>query len=261
MSSRQPLVAANWKMNKTCAETISFLSRFIYEIEEVENVDVSIFPPFTALRSATTYLADEKNAKIKIGAQNIHWEEKGAFTGEISAPMLIELGISQVIIGHSERRHLFGETDEVIMRKLKAAVEAGIQPVLCVGETLEQREENRTYDVVDSQTLPALELFKQLDYTDFIIAYEPVWAIGTGVSASPEQANDVIRHIRALVGSVFSPDISKDVRILYGGSVNKDNFADFLSEPDIDGGLVGSASLDYKHFAQLVKIATRYSGD
>lgn len=248
-------------MNKTCAETIGFLSRFIYEIEEVNNVDITVFPPFTALRSATTYLADERNAKVKIGAQNIHWEESGAFTGEISAPMLVELGVSQVIVGHSERRHIFGETDEMIARKLKAAVKAGIQPVLCVGETLEERENNRTFEIVDGQTLSALEVFKELGYTDFIIAYEPVWAIGTGVSASPEQANDVIRHIRALIGSVFTPEVSREVRILYGGSVNQDNFADFLAEPDIDGGLVGSASLDYAHFARLVKIASRYAGD
>lgn len=254
---RTLIVAGNWKMNMTCAETVNYLSKLLYSLEILNNLpEVIIFPPFTAIRSAHTFLSNEKNGSIiKIGAQNMHWEEKGAFTGEISPLMLKELGVTHVILGHSERRHIFGETDEVIIRKIDSAIRHEIKPVICVGETLEEREEGKTEDVLERQLLEALRSMKSLDYRDFIIAYEPVWAIGTGVSASPEQAEDACRFIRALVGSVFDPEFAKNVRILYGGSVSPENFREFIIEPDIDGGLVGTASLSPEKFFELIRIA------
>ncbi len=252
---RKPLVVANWKMHMTCAQTVSYLSKLMNEIEGVESVDTVVCPPFTALRTATTYLENERTI-IQIGAQNMHWKDKGAFTGEISSEMLQELRIKWVIIGHSERRRYFNETDEIIILKVKKALEEGLIPIICIGETLEERENGKTYEIVQKQLFSVLEVIKSQEKPEFSIAYEPVWAIGTGKAASSVDANDVARHIRALIGSVLSPDFAKEVRILYGGSVDKDNFNDFLSEPDIDGGLVGSASLSAITFAQLVRMAS-----
>ncbi|MCX7832311.1 MAG: triose-phosphate isomerase [Actinobacteria bacterium] len=258
---RIPVVAANWKMNKTCAETVNFLSQFLYMVEDVNaQVEVLVFPPFTALRSATTFLQAEKPRKIfpEIGAQNMHWEDSGAFTGEISPLMLKELGIHHVIIGHSERRNLFKEDENSILKKVEAAIRHQMTPIICVGEKFQEREEGLTEEVVKNQLLSILQLFKKTEFTDFMIAYEPVWAIGTGVAASPEDASDVCRYIRALIGSIISPDVAAKVRILYGGSVDVKNFRDFILEPDIDGGLVGTSSLDLKKFVELVKIAGNY---
>lgn len=256
---RKPIVAANWKMNKTCAETVSYISKLMYGLEEDSpEVEVVIFPPFTALRAASTFLESEKKppAALYLGAQNMFYKDSGAFTGEISPLMLKEFNLKYVMIGHSERRHIFGETDEVIKLKVEAAVNHGFTPLICVGETLEEREGGRTEAVLQKQCLGVFEILKNKGATDFVVAYEPVWAIGTGIPASSEEANDAIRHIRALIGSVFTPEVSKEIRILYGGSVDTSNFRDFLLESDIDGGLIGSASLDVNKFLELIKIAS-----
>lgn len=252
---RRPLLVANWKMNMTCAQAVAYLNEFLPEIENFSAVDVVICPPFTALRSVSTFLEYEKSP-VMLGSQNIHWEEKGAFTGEISAEMLTELRVGWAIVGHSERRRYFGETDESVAKRAAAAVRAGITPIVCVGESLEEREDGRTAEVIQTQTLSALNAIRDAGGGTFALAYEPVWAIGTGRAAFPEQANDVTRHMRALVGTVFSPEVAREVRILYGGSVDADNIADFLNEPDIDGALVGGASLSARHFSQLVRIAS-----
>jgi triosephosphate isomerase len=258
-AKRKKIVAANWKMNKTCAETVSFLSRLLYMLEEkpAGGVEIIIFPPFTALRSASTFLQSEKKplTNLYLGAQNMFYMESGAYTGEISPLMLKEFELKYVLLGHSERRNLFGESDDLIIKKVKTAVEHGFTPLICVGETLEQREKGETEQVLRRQCFGVLEILKNLQFEDFVIAYEPVWAIGTGIPASPEEANDVIRHIRALVGSVFSPEVARKVRILYGGSVDIGNFRDFLLESDIDGGLVGTASLDVEKFVKLIETA------
>lgn len=258
---RTPIVAANWKMNKTCAETVSFISKLLYELEDARgNLEVMIFPPFTALRSATTYLESEKKLNIRpfIGAQNMHWEDSGAFTGEISPLMLKELGIRHVILGHSERRNIFGETPEVILKKVEAAIRHEMTPIICAGESLEQRKKGETESVLKSQLYDVLTLLKSHEYLNFVIAYEPVWAIGTGVAAKPDEANDACRFIRALIGSLFSPEVALKTRILYGGSVDPSNFRDFLLEPDIDGGLIGSASLSPEKFLEMIRIALNY---
>jgi len=259
---RIPIVAANWKMNKTCAETVAYLSRLLYSLEELNGtVEILIFPPFTALRTATTYLENERKTDIfpLIGAQNMHWELKGAYTGEVSLVMLLELGIKHVILGHSERRRIFNETNDIVLKKVKAAAAHGVVPLICVGETLEERNEKKTEEVLKNQLVDILEFFKESGFNDFIIAYEPVWAIGTGIAASPEEANDACRFIRALVGSYLSPEVASRIRILYGGSIDENNFEGFLLEPDIDGGLVGSASLDVEKFVKLIRMAVKHA--
>lgn len=262
-AKRKKIVAANWKMNKTCAETVSFLSKLLYMLEDEpqDNVEIIIFPPFTALRSASTFLQSEskKGLNLYLGAQNMFYKESGAYTGEISPIMLKEFDLKFVLLGHSERRNIFGETDDLIVQKVKSAVEHGFTPLICVGETLEQREKKETEEVLRKQCLSVLEALKEMQFEDFVIAYEPVWAIGTGIPASPEEANDVIRHIRAFVGSAFSPEVARKVRILYGGSIDTSNFRDFLLESDIDGGLIGTASLDVEKFVKLIKTAASVS--
>lgn len=259
---RIPIVAANWKMNKTCAETVAYLSKLLYSLEGLDGVaEVLIFPPFTALRTATTYLENEKKTAVfpLIGAQNMHWELKGAYTGEVSPVMLAELGIRHVILGHSERRKIFGETNDIVLKKVKTAVASGFVPLICVGETLEERKEEKTEAVLKDQLVEILEFFRESEFYDFVIAYEPVWAIGTGVAASSEEANDACRFIRALIGSYLSPEVAARVRILYGGSVDENNFESFLLEPDIDGGLVGTASLDVEKFVKLIRMAVEHA--
>ena len=234
------LIAANWKMNKTSEETQKYLKEFLNLVQDVEDVEILICPPFTSLWIARGML---KGTNIKLGAQNCFYEEKGAFTGEISLNMLKEFEVSYVIVGHSERRWIFGETDELINKKVIACLEKGIRPILCVGEKIEEREAGMTLKVVESQL--KLGLSGLDDVADKIdIAYEPVWAIGTGNPATPEDAQLVHRFIKELLGNV---------RVLYGGSVNSKNAKEFLSMQDVDGLLVGSASLDPVSFAQIVK--------
>jgi triosephosphate isomerase len=256
---RIPFLAGNWKMYKTTGEAVRFAQDLSYMLEDFDKeADIVVCPPFTALKSLSTFIEYEK-PPFQLGAQNVHWEEEGAFTGEISPLMLKELEVKYVIIGHSERRHVFGETNEMIEKKVKSALKHGLHPILCVGETLEEREKGKTSQVIQEQLLSAVENLSADDVLKMVFAYEPVWAIGTGKSAFPEQANDASRRLRALIGSRFNPEVAKKIRILYGGSVKPENVAEFMAEPDIDGVLVGGASLDPVKFVKIVEIGASRS--
>ncbi|WP_456382279.1 triose-phosphate isomerase [Persephonella sp.] len=247
------LIAANWKMNKTVGETLEYLELFLPSVKDLMKVEIMIAPPFTALSSASIKLdaaRKEGEYNVKLGAQNMYYEEKGAFTGEISPLMLTELEVDYVILGHSERRHKFGEKDELINKKVISAVEHGIRPILCVGETIEEREQGKTLSVVERQIRNGLAgVERDLVYID--IAYEPVWAIGTGVNATPEQAQEVHRFIRSLINEMSKGNDHK-TRILYGGSVNEKNARELIKEPNIEGFLVGTASLDPERFYKII---------
>ncbi len=247
------LVAANWKMNKTVGETLEYLEIFLPSVKDLTAVDIMIAPPFTALSSASIKLdaaKEEGEYNVKLGAQNMYYVDKGAFTGEISPVMLNELNVEYVILGHSERRHIFGEKDDLINKKVIAAVENGIRPILCVGETLEEREQGKTLSVVERQIRKGLAgVEKDMPFID--IAYEPVWAIGTGVNATPQQAQEVHMFIRSLINEMSKGNDEK-TRILYGGSVNEKNARDLIKEPNVDGFLVGTASLDPERFYKII---------
>ncbi len=249
---RTPIVAANWKMNKTQAEAREYCRRFRELVPRDFPVELVIFPPFTALHVVREELS---GTPIKWGAQNAHPEPKGAFTGEVSLPMLIEHGISYVIVGHSERRHIFGETDEFISRKVRAVLDAGLSPILCVGERLEERRSGRAWEVVEGQLSAALGVLSAEEASQVVIAYEPVWAIGTGVPARPEDAQEMATAIRGWLAERFG-DVAQKVRIQYGGSVKPGNAGDFLKLPDIDGALVGGASLDPDSFFAIAEEAS-----
>ncbi|MGD8369450.1 MAG: triose-phosphate isomerase [Desulfobacterales bacterium] len=248
MANRIPLIAGNWKMHKTCEETERDASALAGLVKGAP-VDVMIAPPFTALATAGKALA---GSKIALAGQNLHWEPKGAFTGEVSAQMLVSAGCSQVIIGHSERRQYFGETDETVNKKIAAAIGAGLLPVVCVGETEAQREAGETFSVLDKQVQKALEGFSFEPPARLVIAYEPVWAIGTGKTATSAQAQEAHAYIRGLVEKGLGKATAETVRILYGGSVKPDNAAELMAQPDIDGALVGGASLDPEVFSRIV---------
>jgi triosephosphate isomerase len=249
MTSRTPLCAANWKMHKTRPEAVAFADALPSLIaSDLERVEVFICPPFTALAPTVERLAD---SEIRVAAQNVHFEDSGAFTGEISPPMLTEVGVDGAILGHSERRQNFGETDAALARKVPAALAAGLVPILCVGETLEQREGGETQSVLRSQVEADLADVAESDLERVVIAYEPIWAIGTGCNATPDQAAEAIGFIRSLVES-RSESAAASVRIVYGGSVKPDNAAEVLSPDGIDGALVGGASLDPDDFAAIV---------
>jgi len=250
---RTPLIAGNWKMYKTAAQAVRLVQDLSYLIEDLESIEVAVCPPFTALRSVSTVIEADK-LKISLGAQNVFWEREGAYTGEISPIMLKDLRVQYVIIGHSERRQYFQETDEMVNKKVKAALDEKLIPILCVGETLKEREDGKTNEKIRRQISEDLVGLTNEQMEKLVIAYEPIWAIGTGKSATPPDANDVIRYIRALVGASFSIEVAKKVRILYGGSVTPENIAAFVGESDIDGALVGGASLDAESFARIVKI-------
>ena len=247
------LVAANWKMNKTVGETLEYLEVFLPSVKDLMHIDIMIAPPFTALSSASIKLDAAKKEgeyNVKLGAQNMYYVDKGAFTGEISPLMLTELNVEYVILGHSERRHIFGEKDNLINKKVIAAVEHGLRPILCVGETIEEREQGKTLSVVERQIRNGLAgVERDMVYID--IAYEPVWAIGTGVNATPEQAEEVHRFIRSLINEISKGNDHK-TRILYGGSVNEKNARDLIKEPNINGFLVGTASLDPERFYKII---------
>lgn len=242
------LIAANWKMNKTNSQTVEYLNVFkeLYK-EHTQNIEVMIAPPFTSLSTASSELF---NSYIKLGAQNMHYEENGAYTGEISPVMLKELNVSYVILGHSERRHIFGEKDEHINKKVHTAIKHGIRPIVCVGETIEEREMGKTLNVVERQIKSALAGVEREVYM-IDIAYEPVWAIGTGINATPTQAQEVHRFIRELIHTI-SKGNDNGCRILYGGSVNENNASQLIKEKDIDGFLVGTASLDPVRFYKII---------
>ena len=244
---RKPIIAGNWKMNKTIAEAISFVNDVKNRVEN-KNVDVVICAPFIALKDL---VEATKGTNIKVGAQNMHYAENGAFTGEVSAPMLKELGMDYVIIGHSERRQYFNETNEACNKKVLKALEVGINPILCCGETLEQREANETKNICKTQVEEALKDIDVNDISKVVIAYEPIWAIGTGKTATSQDANDVISYIREVVARLYG-DKSNEVRIQYGGSVKPQNVAEIMAQSDIDGALVGGASLAANDYIQLV---------
>jgi triosephosphate isomerase len=246
---RRPILAANWKMHKTTAEAAAFASAFLPLVSDARAVDVVIAPPFTALEALGRALA---GSAVALAAQNVHPEEQGAYTGEISPGMLAHLGCAYAIVGHSERRSLFAETDAFVARKARALLERGIRPIVCVGESLEQREAERTFDVVGAQIDGSLAELDSDRAADVVVAYEPVWAIGTGRTATPAMAQEVHAFIRERLGAHFGAGAA-DVRIQYGGSVKPDNVDSLMAEPDIDGALVGGASLEPEAFARIVK--------
>lgn len=251
---RKRVCVANWKMNKTNAEAAAFVERFMQLAPSIpDSVDLVICPPFTALHTVAASLsaAQGPDGRVKLGAQNMHWESSGAFTGEISAPMLLEIGVQYVILGHSERRQYFCETDETVRLKTAAALSTGLTPIVAVGESLELRRQGRTQSHVCAQTLGALAGLEPEQLTKLVIAYEPIWAIGTGQNCDPADANDVMREIRGCM------DALQNVPILYGGSVKPDNIAKYTALSDIDGGLVGGASLDAEGFAALAAAAAQ----
>lgn len=247
---RKPLIAANWKMHKSVGEAISFAKSIQDETGPCADREVMIAPPFTALEAVRAGL---KEPGYSLGAQNCHWEEKGAFTGEVSPVMLKNLGCQYVIVGHSERRQLFGETDETVRKKAAAVFKAGMIPVICLGEVLDQREQGKTFEVVAGQVSGALDGLGPEQAERLVIAYEPVWAIGTGRTATPGQAQEVHAFIRNTIVSLFNKEVEKKLRILYGGSVKPDNIDALMAEPDIDGALVGGASLEVGSFKRLVE--------
>jgi len=253
MTQRKKIVAANWKMNMLQAEAAEFVKDLLLEIDDISTVEVVIAPPFTAIAKVNEALGKAQN--IKIGAQNMHWERSGAFTGEISAAMLRDLFVRYVVIGHSERRAMFGETDEIVNRKARAAHEASLRPIVCVGETLEQRERGNVEKILSLQLRGSLADLTVRELRETVIAYEPVWAIGTGRNATPEQAQEAHSFIRHILQELSDETTAEHVRIQYGGSVKVENARALMSQPDIDGALVGGASLDPRSFARIVLAA------
>jgi triosephosphate isomerase (TIM) len=251
-----PLVSGNWKMHLTHLEAIQVIQKLSYALDALNGprADVSVHPAFTALRSVQTVL-DADRIPVALGAQNVHWETKGAFTGEVSPTMLAKLNVRYVIVGHSERRQYFGETDETANRKVKAVLQAGMIPILCVGESLEEREAGETEQKVMTQLAGGLAGVPSDAVADLVVAYEPIWAIGTGRNATPDDAQSVCGAIRAAVAADHGAAAGQAVRIQYGGSVKAANAADLLTQPDIDGALVGGASLDPAEFARIVAAA------
>ena len=253
MPERRPYIAGNWKMHKTTADARAFVDELLPAIDGVDGVDVGLCVPYTTL-SAVVVAAE--GSGLIVSAQNMHQDEAGAFTGEVSPPMLTDLGVHGVVLGHSERRAYYDETDRALQEKVPAALAAGLRPILCVGETEEERERDETQRKLRHQVQEALDKVLDRQLTDVVIAYEPIWAIGTGRVATPEQAQEAIAFIRALVGD-RSKEAAERVRVQYGGSVKPENAAEILSQPDVDGALVGGASLDAKDFAQIVAAAAQ----
>jgi triosephosphate isomerase (TIM) len=253
-SNRKPIIAGNWKMYNTAAEALALVNALKKELVGVNASDVEtvVCPPFTALYAVSTIL---QGSGVALGAQNVHWEKEGAFTGEIAAPMLKELSVRYAIVGHSERRQFFGETNEGVNKRAKAALGQGIRPIVCVGETLAQREAGQTEAVIRDHVTGGLAGFTKDAMLDTVIAYEPVWAIGTGKTATPAQAQEVHAFIRELLTAMFDSSVAAKVRIQYGGSVKPGNAKELLGQPDIDGALVGGASLKAADFAAIVKAA------
>jgi len=248
-SKRKPIIAGNWKMNMTATQARELAGKLVPLVSGVKGRDVVLGPPFTSLAAVAETI---KGSNIGLAAQNLHWEDKGAFTGEISADMLLDSGCKYVIIGHSERRQYFGETDETVNKKVKQALKKGLLPILCVGETLAEREAGKLKDIISRQVTGGLNDISAEDMKKIVLAYEPVWAIGTGKTATPEQANEVHALIRQKIKALYSADIAEGLRIQYGGSVTPENVSTLMAMPDIDGALVGGASLKPESFAALV---------
>ena len=247
---RLPFMAGNWKMNKTVGEAIDLVRELKAAISGVKAVEVAVAPPFTALYAVRKEL---DGSSIGLAAQNLYWEEKGAFTGEVSPLMLKEVGCHYVIIGHSERRQFFGETDETVNRRIKAALAQGLKVIFCIGETLKEREEGKTFPVIEKQVEGGLKGLSDKEMKNMVIAYEPVWAIGTGKTATPEQAEEVHRFIRGKIEKLYSREVSEEIRIQYGGSVTPENVKGLMNQPDIDGALVVGASLKAESFSKIVR--------
>ena len=250
---RKKILAANWKMNLTVEETAAYIKTFVTEAGDDTDVDVVIIPPFTALAKASELISETYS--IKLGAQNMNAHKSGAFTGEVSAAMLRELFVRYVVLGHSERRQLFGETDAIINEKVKAAHEATLKPIFCIGETLVERDAGQVEEVLSRQLRAGLAGLGSREIQETVVAYEPVWAIGTGRNATPQQAQDAHAFIRRELAAIADAGVAEKVRLQYGGSVKPGNAATLLAEPDIDGALVGGASLDPRDFTEIVKAA------
>ena len=252
---RKKILAANWKMNLTHLEAESYVETFLNEVGEVNDVEIVIIPSFTSI--PTLAQASGKAPFIRLGAQNLHWEKNGAFTGEISATMLRALFVKYVVIGHSERRCLFGETDEMVQKKVHTALEAGLRPIMCVGETLAERESGAVQKVLRRQVEMGLNGVSADHFSEIVLAYEPVWAIGTGRTASPAQAEEVHAFLRSLLAELFDQTAADRTRVLYGGSVKPENAEELMREPNIDGALVGGASLEAHSFARIVRASEK----
>ena len=254
MPTRKPLISGNWKMNLNHLEAIQVVQKLSYQLttQDYDAVDVSVHPPFTDLRTVQLVL-DTDRIPMSLGAQNCHWEEKGAFTGEVSPVMLQKLNCTYVIVGHSERREIFGETDEAVRKKMEAVVAHGMTPIVCVGETLEEREAGSADSKVTGQIKAALTGRPPAEVAAMVVAYEPIWAIGTGRTATPADAQAMCGLIRTTVRSLFDDAVADALRIQYGGSVKASNNAELMAQPDIDGALVGGASLDPDEFARIVQ--------
>lgn len=252
---RKTIIAGNWKMYKTITEAIELangIKRELFKMDS-QSIDVVLCPPFTALSEVYEVIAD---SDIQLGGQDVYWQEEGAFTGEISCKMLNDAGCKFVIIGHSERRQFFGEINTFVNKKLKAALKNAITPIVCVGETLSEREDNRTFEVLGNQIKEGLDGITEEEALKIVIAYEPVWAIGTGRTAKPAQAQEAQKYIRDLLKELYNKDAAEAIRIQYGGSVKPENILELIQQPDVDGALVGGASLSVESFAGLVKIAS-----
>ena len=247
---RKRIIAGNWKMNKTVDEAIGLAQDIKSRLTGDIDAEVVLCPPFTDLSGVQSVI---KDSMIKLGAQNVFWEQKGAFTGEIAADMLVSSGCEYVIIGHSERRQYFGESDETVSKRMKTALAAGLKPILCVGEQLKEREQGTTEKVLETQVCKALNGLSESDMANIVIAYEPVWAIGTGKVASPQQAQEAHAYIRKLVQGLYHQQVASNLRIQYGGSMKPDNAAELLSQSDVDGGLIGGASLDAESFLGIIQ--------
>jgi triosephosphate isomerase len=244
-----PFVCGNWKMYKTVADAVKYVKEFRGLVKDIGDVEIVLAPTFTAVHAAAEAA---RNSNVLIAAQDLYWEREGAYTGEIGAPMIREAGAEYVIVGHSERRTLFGETDATVNRKAVAAFAAGLTPIVCIGETLDQRERNETFDVLDRQIKAGLDGLTAEQMGLLVLAYEPVWAIGTGRNATPEQANEAHGHIRQRLRQWFGADAAAQCHVIYGGSVKPDNIYDLITRPEVDGALVGGASLDVRGYYEIV---------
>ncbi|MBL7156989.1 MAG: triose-phosphate isomerase [Candidatus Omnitrophica bacterium] len=247
---RKPIIAGNWKMNKTVEESIALSNGIKRDLFDIDNIEIVLCPPFTSLTDVSDVITD---TNISLGAQNMFWETKGAYTGEIAPDMLKHVGCKYVIIGHSERRAYFGETNETVNKKVKTALKEGLLPIMCVGERLEERESQKTFDVISEHVKKGLADIGKKEILSMVIAYEPVWAIGTGKNATPDQAQEVHKFIRDILAKKYGEKISEEIRIQYGGSVKPDNIESLIKEKDIDGALVGGASLKEESFIGIVK--------
>jgi len=246
---RQPIIAGNWKMHKNMPEAKALAAGIVEKVKEAKEVQIILCPPFTALGSVAEAI---KGSNVKLGAQNCHYEDKGAFTGEIAISFLSDAGCKYAIIGHSERRQYFNEDDSLINKKIKKVLSSGLIPIFCIGETLQERQKEQTFDVLKRQVLHGLQEINLSDPLKLVVAYEPVWAIGTGMTASKEQAQEAHRYIRDLLAGLWGSEIAEQIRIQYGGSVKPDNIAELMAQDDIDGALVGGASLEIDSFVRII---------